>query len=92
MFGMRGPSVLELAVEKLVREVMRHESGGESHAKAMDSLVKLHKMMIEERSSRVSKDTLILAGANLLGILMIIRHEHVNIIMSKAIGLLLRPR
>jgi len=40
----------------------------------------------------VSRDTLAVIGANLLGILMIIKHENVNVITSRAMGLILSPR
>lgn len=92
IFGMRGPSQLELALERAIRDLNRHVVADEGYMKTMDLIIKLHKMKIEEKASRVSRDTLVLVGANLLGIFMIIKHEHVNVITSRAIGLLLKPR
>jgi len=34
----------------------------------------------------LSRDTLVLAGANLLGIVLIVGHERANVVTSKAIG------
>lgn len=91
MFG-RGPSMLELVMEKAIRSLNHHVIGSEEYNRTLEAIVKLHKMVIEEKNSFVKKDTWLIVGANLLGILMIIKHEHVNIITSKAIGLLLKPK
>jgi len=69
-----------------------YDAGSEEYREALDALVKLHKMKEDEKPKPVSKDTLVIVGANLLGILMIISHERVNVVTSKAIGVLLRPR
>jgi hypothetical protein len=92
MFGMRGQTLLEIAIDKALRDLNRHVIGDEDYVRTLDAIVKLHKMKIEEKNSLVKKDTLIIVGANILGLLMIIRHEHVNVITSKAMSLLLRPR
>lgn len=84
--------MLEIAIDKALRDLNRHVIGDEDYVRTLDAIVKLHKMKIEEKNSLVKKDTLIIVGANILGLLMIIRHEHVNVITSKAMGLLLRPR
>ena len=47
-------------------------------------------MMDKEKPSSVSKDAMLTVGANLLGIVLIIKHEHVNVITSKALGLVIR--
>jgi hypothetical protein len=92
MLGISGPSLLELAVEKAIRDLNLHVIGSEDYVRTLDALVKLHKMKLEEKASSVKKDTLLIVGTNLLGLLMIIKHEHVNIITSRAFSLLLKPR
>jgi hypothetical protein len=47
---------------------------------------------LQNKKTSVSKDTLATVGANLIGILMVIKHEHVNVITSRAMNLLMRPR
>lgn len=86
------PNYIELALNRAIRDMDRHEIGTAEYAKRLDIVSKLHKMREEEKPSAVSKDTLYVIGANLLGIFMIIQHEHVNVVASKAMGLLLRPR
>lgn len=44
--------------------------------------------MLDLRPKPVDKNTLILAGANLLGIVAIVGHERAHVVTSKAIGFL----
>ena len=83
---------LEAAVSRVVNDLNNHEIGSEEYQKSLDALTKLHKVLEEEKSS-VSKDTLVLAGANLVGLMIIISHERLgHIITTRAFSMLLRPR
>ena len=88
----RGSNLLELATNRAIRELSHHPIDSEKYVRTLDSLVKLHKMKEDEKPSSVSMDNLIIVGANLLGILMVIHHEKVQIVTSRAISLLLKPR
>jgi len=80
---------LEKALDRALRELETHEVDSDKYAAVLDRVAKLHKLKEEEKSSaRVKPDTLVHAGANLLGILMIIRHENINVITSRAMSLL----
>lgn len=52
----------------------------------MDKVDKLTKLKTDNSRDLPSSNTLINAGVNLAGILLIIRHENVNVITSKALG------
>jgi hypothetical protein len=89
----KGPSLLELEIDRAVRELVNHPIGSEEYNRTLDSIVKLHKMKEEEKPSEVSKDTLSVIGANLLGIFMIITYERAgNVISTFARNLILKPR
>jgi hypothetical protein len=90
--GAREPSLLEQLCDDADRELNKLTVGSPEYAKALEMVVKLHKMKMEEKPSSVSKDTLLLVGANLLGIILIIRHEHVNVITSRAINWVIKPK
>lgn len=62
------------------------------YATTLDTIAKLHKLKADEQPQRVSPDTLVIVGANLLGIIMILSHERLNIITTKAASLVLKPR
>ena len=50
--------------------------------------------MLEENQTKVvfSPDTLLIVGANLLGILLILNYEKLDIVSSKAVGFILKAR
>lgn len=83
---------LEDAVNRLVHNLNNHEIGSEEYQKSLDALTKLHKMKVEEKPASVSKDTLVIVAANLIGLVMVIKHEHVNVITTRAFSMLLRPK
>ena len=83
--------ILERELEHCLKSLRAQVIGSEEHKKIMDAAVTLHGLMDEDPPG-VSKDTLVLVAGNLLGIFLIIKHEHVNVVTSKALGLVLRPR
>jgi len=83
--------LLEEEIARNVRELKFHEVMSEDYQKRMDRLVALYRMKEEEKSRFGSKDTLTVVFGNLIGIFMIVKHEHVNVITSRAMQLLLRP-
>lgn len=91
MFRFRDLSPLELAFDRVVRDLKNHDITSEEYARKLEAAIKLHKMISEEKSSYVSKDTMASVGANLLGIFMVIKHENVNVITSRAFGLIMKP-
>lgn len=47
---------------------------------------------IVESNWKISPDTMLVVGANLLGIILILNHERLDIISSKALGFVLKGR
>jgi hypothetical protein len=93
MFGRtKEPTLLEKEIERVTRELSNHQVNTDEYDALVGQLAKLYKMKLEADASSVSKDTLILAGTNILGILLIIRHEHVNVITSRAMGMIRSPK
>jgi hypothetical protein len=86
------PTRLETRCEEVLAELADHKIASEEYGVVLDRAVKLHKMKTEEESSPVSKDTLVLAGTNLLGILMVIGYEHHHVITSSAMRMIQKPR
>jgi hypothetical protein len=92
MFQKNETTLLDVSINNGLRELNRHEVGSEEYVKVLESVIRLHQLKTNEKSSRISKDTLANVGANLLGILMIIKHENVNVITSKAMSFVTRTR
>ena len=67
--------------------------GSEDYVKQLVIAERLHGMVDKPTPPTVNKEVLITVAANLLGIIMIIKHEHVgNFISSKALGFVIRAR
>lgn len=93
MFGKSKENTpLENAIARVQSYLEGQEIDSDDYAKALKHLAELHKMKEAEKPSRVSPDTMLTVGANIVGILLIIRHEHVNVISSKAMDKLMRPK
>lgn len=84
--------LLELEMERAIRDLRNHAVGSSEYVRTLDQIVKIHRIKTEEKPEPVKRDTLVLAGTNLMGILMIIKHEYVNVITSRATNLILKPR
>jgi hypothetical protein len=69
-----------------------HPADSEEYAKLMKSAERVHALMDIQKPSPLSRETLLTVGANILGILLIIKHEDVNVITSKALGFVIRVR
>lgn len=83
--------LIEEEIARNLRELKFHEVHSDEYQKRMDRLAHLYRMKEEEKSKFGSRDNLIVVFGNLLGIFMVIKHESVNVISSRAMQLLLRP-
>lgn len=81
------PTLLEAAIADAHRRLAEQHPSTDEYAKIADQIVKLTKLQSEVTSkSRVSADTMALIAANLAGIVLIIGHERLHVITTKAIG------
>jgi hypothetical protein len=92
LFGRKNPSLLDDALTKALRSLNDFDIGSEEYEQRLSAVSRLHKMRQEEKPDQVSLDTAAVIAANLLGIVMIVRHENVNVIASKAMGLVMKPK
>jgi hypothetical protein len=84
--------LLEEEIVKTIRLLDVHPITSEEYAKTLDAVIKLRGLRKEYSPASPSRDTLAVIGANLLGILMIIKHERVDIISQRALSLVLKPK
>jgi len=83
---------LDKAINELFEELSYLPGNDEEYAKVVDQLSKLYSLKETESPKRVSPDVLATIAANLLGIIVIVGHERANVVTSKALGLLPKPR
>lgn len=85
-------SKLQMEIDQTLTELQNYKPDTKEYAQITDQIVKLHKMKADEKPYTVSPDTLALIAANLIGIVMILKHERADIITSKAMSFVTKPR
>jgi hypothetical protein len=88
----RHKSQLETETERVLTHLASQQIDSDEYPKALEYAIKLQKMKEEEKPSTLHPDTILLAATNIVGIMLIIRHEHVNVITSRAMQLVSKPR
>lgn len=91
MFKPQPKTQRQREIDRLVLELDNHQPSSEEYGNVLDRLSKLHKMEQDYRPNRPSADTIVVAATNLLGIAMIIRHENLNVITTKALSFVKKP-
>jgi len=87
----RKPTPERIALDEVIANVLSEMAGlpveSKEYTAASDNYVKLLKLRKELTSSvKVSADTVALIAANLAGIILILQHERVNVVASKALS------
>lgn len=88
----RHQRMLEEEYIRILAVLPMHQADSSEYAKLLTSVERVHGLMDIRKPASVSRDTLLTVGANILGILLIIKHEDVNVITSKALGFVIRVR
>jgi hypothetical protein len=85
---------LDAEINAALETLKTLDKKSEEYGKLIDHISKLHKLKCEEspRIKPISPDTVLVVGANLLGILWITRFERDGVITTKAFGNILRLR
>lgn len=84
--------LIEKDLEDVLSVLSSHQPDTEEYSKLLTTAERLHKMLDYQSPSPVSRDVVATIAANLLGILLIIKHEDVNVITSKALGFVIKIR
>jgi hypothetical protein len=86
------PTKLEKTIDRLLTQMAEVDCESKEYAAMADQVSKLYKLKESDIPQQVSKDTLLLVAGNLAGILLIIAYENKNVIASKALGFVMKPR
>lgn len=87
------PSLYDQLIDDCMNEMLHLSSDSDAYSKMLDSLKDLHKLRDTEKSRiRVSPDAVAGIAGNLLGIGMIMSFEKANVITTKALGFVTKPK
>jgi hypothetical protein len=98
MFGMNRakskPSVIDPVIDDLISTMAGEEATTEDYQRMVSSLRTLleAKAATEPEPQRINPNTLAIIAGNLAGIILILAFEKKNVITSKSLGLLMKPR
>lgn len=83
---------LDEVIEDVYSELRGYQAKDKEFKKATDRLEALYKIKAANKPESVDRNTLAVVAGNLVGILMIINHERINVITSKAVSFVLKPK
>jgi hypothetical protein len=83
---------LDAEINSLLAKLKETTKETEEYGILVDRIAKLHKLKTEERPKQISPDTALIVAANVFGILWLTRYERENVINSKALGFIMKPR
>lgn len=91
--GKDKPSILDDPIAKVLGEMKAYDPDSDEYKSAIAHLERLMRLKAEEgHNSRISPDTLAIVAGNLLGILIIVIYEQRHVMVSKGLGMILRPK
>lgn len=85
-------TMLEEEIDAVLLSMKDMYVDSDEYEVALNHLSKLHEMNSKEKKWNVSPDTMAVVAGNLLGIMLILKHEELNIITSKAMGFVIKGR
>jgi hypothetical protein len=83
---------LEKVIDSALEGMSQLEPNSKEYTAIANNIEKLYKVKLEERSQRISPDTIAVVAGNLLGIALILGYEKANVITSKALGFIIKGR
>ena len=78
---------LEKEIERVLEQMNTMPVESDEYAKAVERLKVLHEARGVKSPKEIGMDTLVTVGANLIGVLLVLNYERLNVITSKAFAL-----
>ena len=83
---------LEKAIDSLLEEMKKVEPDSVEYTTMATNLNKLYEAQSKKKEHVVSPDTVAIVVGNIIGIVLILQYEKINVVASKALGFVLRGR
>lgn len=88
----KSASTLNSEIDRILLLMSKKDPDSDIYNDYIERLSKLHALKVSEAKSRVSKDTWVMVGANLFGILLVLQHERTMIIPKTAMSFVQKLR
>lgn len=86
------PTKLQLVIDEMLDALLKSKEGSNEYTTLVDQLTKLYKLKEIDLPKRISPETWATVGGSLAGILLIIGHERIHVIATKALGFVMKTR
>lgn len=86
------PATLQDLIDLVQTQMLVEGADSDEFQVMREQLESLYAMKKSNRSSRVSPDTLLTVAGNLLGITLILQHERLHVVTSKALGFVMKTK
>lgn len=87
------PSPVQPIIDELIAFIVDTDQDSKEYAAAIDQLSKLYKMKeFDTPNRRVSPETIAMIAANFAGLLLVLNHERLHVIGSKAFGMVFKAK
>lgn len=90
ILGPQSLKVMDEEIERLAAQLSTISSLSDDYATILNRLSILTKARAEKNEKAISMDALVNVGANIVGILLVLNYEKLNVITSKAITMVWR--
>lgn len=86
------PAKLQDVIDLVQTQMLSLDANSEEFVTMAEQLEKLYKMKSSDKTHRVSADALIAVAGNLLGITLIMNHERLHVVTTKALGFVMKSK
>lgn len=73
-------------------QLFTHEADSPEYDSILNQIERLHKLLLKDKEASISPDAMLTVGANLLGILLILNHERLHVVTSKAMSFVIKAK
>lgn len=80
------------AIDDLLLELQLHKGDSSEYARIVEQMEKLAKLHKTKKSLAIDPNTALTVAANIVGIILVLKHEQLNVIASKAFGLVMKAQ
>jgi|SRR5688572_30064124 len=80
------------AIDRILLTMNENDVSSPEYAKAVVFLERVGAVRKESEPNRISRDTYLIVGGNILGILIIAFAEQNHVVVSKALSFILKPK
>jgi hypothetical protein len=85
-------AILDEAIAETIAEMSTNSPDSEEYKAVLTTLERLVRLQNEEKTNRVSPDTMAIVAANLASVVIVVGYERGHIIVSRALNFLLRTK